>query len=567
MTRTANLFSGATRWKASALRHSLISAVALCIFRSAHAQAPAITSISPQSATIGSTITITGSHFFPAASANTVCFNGVQGTVLSASANQLNVAVPPCAGFGPITVTAGGLTAYSLQQFSTSFFSSDVLNMGPQINFLAGPDYITRCAIADLDGDGRPDVVAVNSWSNSISIVPNGCVAGTFDTNLFLLPMSFDTQPWPFAVAIGDLDGDGRPDIVVAYHGNNTGYGTNFISVFQNTSTAGSISFKPRVDISIGNAFFIHSALIYDLDGDGRPDILAGYFVLQNKITNGIIATNSFGPMINLQASAENLAVADLDGDGKPDIIGNGEQLWIVRNLAVPGTLTTSSFAAPVTLSALGGGGNVGGVAVADFDGDGRPDIAAVVSVGTYLRFFKNQSTIGNISSNAFRSSAPIAQLAAGAPIAAGDFNGDGKPDLAVAGVGIYINQSAIGSLDSNSFTQPHPVPMQTECIQVADLDGDGKPDLISGVGTSFSVLRNSSVAAPATIVPVGAKPDGSFTITLASKIHSVYTLENSADFSQWSPLATLTNDTGTISYDDPTAKDGLIRFYRTTSR
>src|SRR5439155_655311 len=128
----------------------------------------------------------------------------------------------------------------------------------------AGPFSV---ALADLNGDGRPDIVAANQSSNSVSVLLNATAPGatppTFSPRTDLTVASS-----PFSVALADLNGDGRPDIVAANQSSNN------VSVLLNATAPGAAtpSSSATLDLAVGAGPF--SVALADLNGDGRPDIV-----------------------------------------------------------------------------------------------------------------------------------------------------------------------------------------------------------------------------------------------------------------------------------------------------
>jgi hypothetical protein len=139
---------------------------------------------------------------------------------------------------------------------SISFAATQYFSAGTAFNSIA---------VGDLDGDGRPDLAVVENAYDIVCVLRNTSASGSIG---FAEKVDFATGSNPLSVAIGDLDGDGKPDLAVANGWSNT------VSVIINTSVSGSInssSFAGKVDLTTGSG--PGSVAIGDLDGDDRPDL------------------------------------------------------------------------------------------------------------------------------------------------------------------------------------------------------------------------------------------------------------------------------------------------------
>ena len=233
----------------------LLLALAICF--AVNLQAQTITTFAPASGVIGSSVTITGTNFNTTAAQNIVFFGATKAVVTAASATSLTVTVPLGATYQYLSVTnlATGLTAYSAKPF--------IVTLAGDIAFVTGVNISTTTlmksvSIGDIDGDGKADLVVLNFHNNTGSVFRNTSTSGSVS---FATNVDFATGQNPQSVSIGEIDGDGKPDLVVA------NYFTNTVSVIRNTSTSGSISFATKADFTTDT--YPQSVSIGDIDGDG----------------------------------------------------------------------------------------------------------------------------------------------------------------------------------------------------------------------------------------------------------------------------------------------------------
>ena len=502
--------------KLASTRLGLGLLVIITIFAApAHADVvPAIVGFAPTSATNGAVVTITGTNFGATPTSNIVHFGAVQAAVLSASPTSLQVTVPPGATVAPITVAVTSLTAYAPQPFLPTFAGHgsgiSASTFGPRQD-LAGGNNAFRTVIADIDGDGKPDLIVANVFGNSVSIYRNISTNSLLSPASFAAPVDLATttgtySPWGLAVA--DVDGDGKLDIIT------TDNSDSFVSIFRNLSTPGNISsntFAPRLDFVTGAN--PTGVAVRDLDGDGRPELLVGNYnggtvsIFQNTGAAGGLTTNSFAPRMDLDAGfgCQDVAVADLDDDGRPDVVtannGNGT-LSILRNLSSSGSL---AFAPKVNLTVPDGPSQL---AIGDLDGDGKPDLAVACYLSQTLSVFRNLGTVGSLDTNSFAPRVDFALGDRGHTPAIADLDGDGKPDLAVVTeldslLSIFQNVSTLGSFADTSLAGR--VDFSTGYnawgLSIGDLNGDGRPDVV------FCNQYDSTISIYQNLVPLASAP------------------------------------------------------------
>lgn len=452
---------------------------------------PTITSIDPTSGHVGSTITITGTNFNSTPSANHVFFGSVRASIISASATQLTVTTPAGGTYQSISVTTNNLTGYSAMPFTVTFPNDSLTittnSFTPVGNFGTGayPFGVMAC---DMNDDGKPDLLTVNSVSNNFSVLKNTSVIGSisFDPRL-----DFSSGPDAKRMAIGDLDGDKKPDLAVVNF--NSGNASN-MSVFRNTSTGATISFAPKADYATGNGTIgIH---INDLNGDGKPDIVVASgnsgFISVFLNTTSLPGTITFAAKMDFTifGHADNLVTADLDNDGRAEIITSNfsfSSVSIFKNLSSGGSL---SLAPPINYSV---GSFPTFITTGDLNGDGKLEIIVSNYSVNAIGVLKNISTVGNM---AFDPAETVPFSTTNVSLAS--LNGDNKPDFCAG----RINNGKISVLENiypgtGSFSLGTNVDFTTSNFDTysgtCDLDGDSKPELISAntLLNNVTILRN----------------------------------------------------------------------------
>jgi len=206
-------------------------------------------------------------------------------------------------------------------------------------------------AIGDLDGDGDADLAVANRFSNNVSVLLNNTSEGAPGT--FAQDILYGAGSGPLSVAIGDLDGDGDADLVVANSGSDD------VSVLLNTGVG---TFAE--DTLYGAGFVPVSVAIGDLDGDADADLAIGNFnsnnvsVLLNNTSQGGPGTFAEDMLYGAGNGPQSVAIGDLDGDGNAELAvanRNSDNVSVLLNRCVSlPTITTQPV--PVVLLPAGGG-------------------------------------------------------------------------------------------------------------------------------------------------------------------------------------------------------------------
>jgi hypothetical protein len=364
----------------------------------------------------------------------------------------------------------------------------------------------------------------------------------------FANPVVYPTNGWsPASVAIADVNGDGKPDLVVTNSCVNTGLCESYelvscvgcdgtVAVFLGV---GDGTFQPAVTYDSGG-YGPSQVVVVDVNGDGKPDIVVANQCVpptapstepcsgNNPLPGsfGVLLGNGDGTFRSPVAytvggnSVEALAVADVNGDGKPDVVlsivcssspcSGHSQIYVSLGNG------DGTFRAPVPYDS--GGYAAQSIAIKDVNGDGYPDIVTANNCSTY-GCPSNVGVAGVLLGNGdgtFRSPVSYPSSGTAFSIAVADVNGDGKPDLLVGNFcapgscsATAVNVDILVGKGDGTFQSPvnyTAVGFGSPWVTVADVDGDGKPDLIVSASCNDSACDNNG-----TVSVLSGNGDGTF--------------------------------------------------------
>ncbi len=366
----------------------------------------------------------------------------------------------------------------------------------------------TDIYVTDIDGDGLSDVITLAMLATSAS-QREGRLMVYRQTSLgvFASPDTYVVGTYPWKIEVGDINGDGLPDLVVTDPD-----GRAVWLLLQDPVKNG--QFLPPQQIVSG--VYNYKATIADLNGDSVPDIaIADDLVDSNRLVLLYQNPAQRGTFLSavdftLPGSSSSLTAGDLNGDGRADLF-----MWIylARSGYTPnGVLAvslqqTNGTLGPVTALAPQTGLNVGLLAIDDYNGDGSHDLFAFFTpfssdYNAKLSVLLQESQPGTFSAPVDTSLADIKGIDS-ATVA--DLNGDGRPDVAVVGFFPVGSPSTVQSR-LNLFTQSgggafalagsYNLPIAASRVAAGDIDGDGLNDLVvlGGQNQCLVLIQSHSV-------------------------------------------------------------------------
>jgi hypothetical protein len=323
-------------------------------------------------------------------------------------------------------------------------------------------------AAADFNGDGKLDL-AVTTQTGFVVLLGNG--NGTFQP-----PQTYATPFTSRWIAVGDLNLDGHPDIVLAAYGPTST--PNYVLVYLGNGRGG-FAAPTKAEISPGEEIAIG-----DVNGDHIPDLVgsAGYIALGNG--NGTFKKPIYYPLPSSGIGASGVVLADLRRSGRTDLVFQNTSISVLLSLG-KGKFEDGEW------TAIQGGAGCG--AAADFNRDGKPDLAVNTPTGVSILLGTGQAL------HPFKSGATLTLPNAGC-VVTGDLNGDGIPDLLVPSNGTVV--AYLGNGDG-TFTQKSTTATPTGgFLAVGDFNHDGKLDFATSGNLLALGNGDGTFQAPVQIAP-----------------------------------------------------------------
>jgi hypothetical protein len=339
---------------------------------------------------------------------------------------------------------------------------------------------------ADINGDGKVDLICTDSKDNTLMVLTNNGNGG------FGLNATYNVPPSnPTCVVAADINGDGKPDLICAIN-------VGLLVVLTNNGTGG---FGSNAVLNVGDG--PSCVVAADVNGDGKLDLITADYgdstltVLTNNGSGGF----GFNARLNVGPFPRStwphwVATADINDDGKVDLISaNTSAIYpstIFTNNGTGGFGSNATYNAGILPQQC--------VVAADINGDGKVDLISANGLTDTLTVLTNNGS-GIFGINATYNAGVYPFF-----VTATDINGDGKLDLVCANAGTntltVLTNNGSGGFGFNATLAVGNGPRS---IAVADVNGDGKVDLISAnYGTNTLTVLTQVIPPPSlTITPI----------------------------------------------------------------
>jgi hypothetical protein len=335
----------------------------------------------------------------------------------------------------------------------------------------------TDVVVADFNGDHAPDLAVANcldvidsgtgnTLSRSEVRILRGDGKSTF---LAGSPPSLPAGAQTCSLASADFNGDNAPDLAVAISSGSA------VAILLGDGTGHFTTAR----VSVGGA--PTNVVAADVTGDGRPDLVVPVYDPASRRVTGLEILRGDGsggfaeapgsPVAILAGSSVAVTAADIDGDGKADIAVANTQRNEISVLRGDGT---GRFGPPTTVASVR---RPHALAVGDFDGNGKPDLAALVTNGVAI-------LLGD-GSGSFHAAPGSAVPGGGSDLTVTDLNGDGLSDIVTSsadGDSVSVRLATGGGAFRTAAYSPFPAghPLR---LAAGDFDGDGRADLAAITG------------------------------------------------------------------------------------
>ena len=341
--------------------------------------------------------------------------------------------------------------------------------------------------LGDVNGDGRVDIVAANASTSTV-----GVLFGQANGFAPVVAYALAAGSYPTGVAVGDVNGDRRLDLVTANQNGNS------VSVLQGQVGG----FAPVVSYSTGPGSAPRFVVLGDVSGDGRLDIVSANL---SSFAVGVFLgqVSGFAPMVPYATGAnsypQGVGLGDVNSDGQVDIVSANlgtDEVGVLLGLG------RGSFRAGISY-ALGAASGPNAVLLGDVNADGRLDVVTA-NDGTSTVGIGIQQTGGGF--------APVSNYSTGVSsrplaVALGDVNNDGRPDIVTANY--YTNAAGVLlGLAGGGFglisTYSAGVGSQPRGMILGDVNNDGRLDIVLANTSSSTIgvlLNTTPLATPSTKV------------------------------------------------------------------